>query len=86
MVLTTIPPIFAEIYHENAGIIGLQYVSLGIGERRRCPVLYPALISWSYWPGLSVASQINARLLDIVYRRLKAKNGGVGEPEFRLRQ
>ncbi|KAM5541894.1 hypothetical protein V8D89_004623 [Ganoderma adspersum] len=64
LVLTTIPPIFTEIYHENAGIIGLQYISLGIG--------------------LTVASQFNARLLDIVYRRLKAKNGGVGEPEFRL--
>ncbi|KAM5542678.1 hypothetical protein V8D89_003639 [Ganoderma adspersum] len=64
LVLTTIPPIFTEIYHENAGIIGLQYISLGAG--------------------LTIASQFNARLLDIVYRRLKAKNGGVGEPEFRL--
>lgn len=35
--------------------------------------------------GLSVAAQINARALDKVYKHLKAKNGGVGKPEFRLR-
>ncbi|PIL26869.1 MFS general substrate transporter [Ganoderma sinense ZZ0214-1] len=64
LVLTTIPPIFTDIYHENAGIVGLQYVSLGMG--------------------LTIASQFNARMLDIVYRQLKAKNGGAGEPEFRL--
>lgn len=34
--------------------------------------------------GLTGASQINARLLDPIYRHLKAKNGGVGQPEFRL--
>ncbi|RDX51047.1 MFS polyamine transporter [Lentinus brumalis] len=34
--------------------------------------------------GLWVCSQINSRLLDIVYKKLKERNGGVGEPEFRL--
>ncbi|KAI0266420.1 MFS polyamine transporter [Gloeopeniophorella convolvens] len=34
--------------------------------------------------GLTGASQINARLLDRVYAKLKARNGGVGKPEFRL--
>jgi len=34
--------------------------------------------------GFIGASQINARLLDMVYKYLKDKNGGVGKPEFRL--
>ncbi|KII89443.1 hypothetical protein PLICRDRAFT_688165 [Plicaturopsis crispa FD-325 SS-3] len=34
--------------------------------------------------GLTGASQLNARILDIGYRRLKKRNGGVGKPEFRL--
>jgi len=36
--------------------------------------------------GLSGASQVNARILDKVYGYFKNKNGGVGRPEFRLRQ
>jgi hypothetical protein len=35
--------------------------------------------------GLTGASQINARLLDVIYRKLKEKNGGKGRPEYRLR-
>ena len=35
--------------------------------------------------GLTCGSQINARLIDRVYSTLKARNGGVGKPEFRLR-
>jgi hypothetical protein len=35
--------------------------------------------------GLAIASQINARLMDRVYKVLKARYGGVGRPEFRLR-
>ncbi|KAH9858020.1 MFS polyamine transporter [Lenzites betulinus] len=31
MVITTIPPIFTDIYHEKTGIIGLHYISLGLG-------------------------------------------------------
>ncbi|PPQ78471.1 hypothetical protein CVT25_011866 [Psilocybe cyanescens] len=34
--------------------------------------------------GLTLTSQINARVLDRVYKHFKTKNGGVGEPEFRL--
>lgn len=34
--------------------------------------------------GLTLAAQINARLLDRVYQYYKRKNGGVGRPEFRL--
>ncbi|EPT01521.1 hypothetical protein FOMPIDRAFT_1029755 [Fomitopsis schrenkii] len=33
--------------------------------------------------GLVVATQLNARALDRVYKHLKARNGGVGQPEFR---
>jgi len=36
--------------------------------------------------GLSGASQVNAQTLDKVYGYFKSKNGGVGRPEFRLRQ
>ncbi|RXW11237.1 hypothetical protein EST38_g14617 [Candolleomyces aberdarensis] len=62
--LTTMPTIFAEVYHEGPGIAGLHYIALGLG--------------------LTVASQINARLLDRPYKYFKEKNNGVGEPEFRL--
>ncbi|KZT11969.1 MFS polyamine transporter [Laetiporus sulphureus 93-53] len=34
--------------------------------------------------GLTGASQINARMLDRVYKYFSKKNGGVGRPEFRL--
>ncbi|KAF9472904.1 MFS general substrate transporter [Pholiota conissans] len=34
--------------------------------------------------GLSIASQTNARVVDKIYIYFKKKNGGVGEPEFRL--
>jgi hypothetical protein len=36
--------------------------------------------------GLSVPLQINAMLMDKIYTLLKARNGGVGRPEFRLRE
>ena len=35
--------------------------------------------------GLTGASQINARLLDRIYKYFKEKNGGEGKPEYRLR-
>ncbi|KAJ7490621.1 MFS polyamine transporter [Mycena latifolia] len=34
--------------------------------------------------GVTGASQINARLMDTIYKYLKEKNGGPGEPEYRL--
>ncbi|KAF8178937.1 MFS polyamine transporter [Pholiota molesta] len=34
--------------------------------------------------GLGLSSQINARFMDRIYIHFKMKNGGVGEPEFRL--
>lgn len=34
--------------------------------------------------GLFVTTQINARVIDRIYRSMKARNGGVGQPEFRL--
>ena len=60
------PTIFEDIYEENVGIAGLNYLALGIG--------------------LTGFSQINARLMDPIYKRLKKRNGGVGKPEFRLRE
>lgn len=34
--------------------------------------------------GLTLAAQINARMLDRVYQYYKRKNGGIGRPEYRL--
>ncbi|RPD55901.1 MFS polyamine transporter [Lentinus tigrinus ALCF2SS1-6] len=64
LVLTTIPEIYTNVYHETPGFVGLHYISLGLG--------------------LWVFSQINSRMLDVVYRKLMARNGGAGEPEYRL--
>ena len=36
--------------------------------------------------GLSIASQLNARFLDRIYVYYRNKKGGIGEPEFRLRE
>lgn len=36
--------------------------------------------------GLTLTSQINARVLDRTYKYFKEKNGGVGQPEYRLRE
>lgn len=33
--------------------------------------------------GFFLGSQISARLIDLIYRKLKTRNGGVGAPEFR---
>lgn len=35
--------------------------------------------------GLTGASQVNARMLDKIYKYFQKKNGGVGKPEYRLR-
>jgi hypothetical protein len=35
--------------------------------------------------GLTGASQLNARILDSIYVYCKKKYGGIGRPEFRLR-
>lgn len=36
--------------------------------------------------GLTGTSQVNARVLDRIYKYLKEKNGGRGRAEFRLRK
>ena len=36
--------------------------------------------------GLYVSVQVSARSMDRIYIHFKNKNGGVGEPEFRLRE
>jgi multidrug resistance protein len=64
LVLTTFPVVFEQTYHENTGIAGLNYLSLGIG--------------------FFLGTQICAPLNDRIYRRLKARNNGVGKPEFRM--
>ncbi len=84
VVLATIPQIFTNVYHETPGFVGLHYISLGLGQSRSSTWVLPCILTHPV--GLWVCSQINSRLLDIVYRKLKERNGGVGEPEFRLRE
>jgi hypothetical protein len=36
--------------------------------------------------GLTVGSQFSAIFMDRIYLWLKSRNGGVGKPEFRLRE
>jgi hypothetical protein len=36
--------------------------------------------------GVSVSSQVNARYMDKIYIYYKKKNGGIAEPEFRVRK
>jgi hypothetical protein len=66
VVITTIPAIFQDVYHQRVGIAGLHYLALGVG--------------------LTVGSQLSARFMDRIYLWLKSRNGGVGKPEFRLRE
>lgn len=49
------------------------------------PVGIAGLHYFALGVGLTGASQINARMLDKVYKHFQAKNGGVGKPEYRLR-
>jgi hypothetical protein len=36
--------------------------------------------------GVTGASQLNARFMDYMFRRLREKNGGAAEPEYRVRE
>lgn len=84
MVLTTIPTVFKDVYHERVGIAGLNYISLGIGEYAHTDNFPLGIWLKCALAGLVVATQVNARALDRVYKHLKARNGGIGQPEFRL--
>lgn len=83
VVLTTIPGIFTDVYHEDVGIGGLHYIALGLGAYPASTERHPHTERCCV--GLFVTTQINARIIDRVYRKMKARNGGVGKPEFRLR-
>lgn len=50
------------------------------------PVGIAGLHYFALGVGLTGASQINARMLDRIYKYFSDKNGGVGKPEFRLRE
>lgn len=80
MFLTTIPTIFTDVYHQGTGVGSFAST-----------VLVNSLIftigGLNYiglGVGLTAASQINARYMDKIYVHFKNKNGGVGEPEFRV--
>jgi len=64
LILSTFPSLWTGMYHENVGIGGLNYISLGLG--------------------FFLGTQITAPINDRIYRKLKAKNNGVGKPEFRI--
>ncbi|KAL8700614.1 MAG: hypothetical protein Q9201_005356 [Fulgogasparrea decipioides] len=53
---------------------GVYHESVGIG----------GLNYISLGVGFTLGSQISARVNDIIYRRLKAKNNSIGKPEFRI--
>ena len=50
------------------------------------PVGIAGLNYFALGVGLTGASQINARMLDRIYKYFADKNGGVGKPEYRLRE
>ena len=50
------------------------------------PVGIAGLNYFALGVGLTGASQLNARMLDRIYKYFKEKNGGVGRPEYRLRE
>ncbi|KAI0775003.1 MFS polyamine transporter [Trametes elegans] len=50
----------------------------------RQPVGIAGLNYFALGVGLTGASQVNARMLDKIYKHFAEKNGGVGKPEFRL--
>ena len=63
-------------------MVGLHYIALASYlARDRLPMLTLVLQSI----GLTLAAQICLRLLDRTYKHLKAKHGGEGKPEYRLR-
>lgn len=49
------------------------------------PVGIAGLHYFALGVGLTGASQLNARMLDRIYKYFQEKNGGVGKPEYRLR-
>ena len=55
------------------------------GDTYHQPVGIAGLHYLALGVGLTSASQINARMLDRMYRYFKEKNGGEGRPEYRLR-
>jgi MFS family permease len=64
LVLSTFPTLWTGPYHENVGISGLNYISLGLG--------------------FFLGAQIGSRVNDRIYKALRARNDGVGKPEFRV--
>ena len=50
------------------------------------PVGIAGLNYFALGVGLTGASQLNARMLDRIYKYFSDKNGGVGKPEYRLRE
>ena len=66
-------------------IVFLTTIPTIFQETYRQPVGIAGLHYFALGVGLSGASQLNARMLDKVYKYFTAKNGGVGRPEYRLR-
>jgi hypothetical protein len=64
LTITSTTTIFTEIYGENVGIAGTNFIAQGLG--------------------FLLMAQIQGRLMDVFYRRMKKHYNSDGKPEFRL--
>jgi hypothetical protein len=92
-VLTTITEVFSNVYHESIGSTLnlyklLLFVSLpcfhALALTATSHLTVASLNYIALGIGFTGMSQISARMLDPVYRKLSKQNGGVGKPEFRM--
>ena len=84
LLLTTFAIVFERQYHFKTGVVGLVYIGISLSPAFG---YYDTLLTLKL-PGLGVGLMIGlgvvGRTSDPIYRRLKARNNGVGKPEFRL--
>ena len=78
-------PVHAWIPTDRERTVFLTTIPTTFQETYRQPIGIAGLHYFALGVGLSGASQLNARMLDKVYKYFTAKNGGVGRPEYRLR-
>jgi multidrug resistance protein len=82
MILTTFPTLWRESYHQSVSIGGLNYISLGLGYCVGLQVCFSTVLIHRLT--VSNASQVSGRLQDAIYRHLKQRCNGEGQPEFRI--
>lgn len=72
--------VFTDQYSESTGIAGIHYLAIALGSTGEKLYSSPETLPLNIY---LVGGQVGARALNSVYRRLKAKNGGIGTPEMR---